>query len=109
MFAPPGIRPGGARLAPVDLAFAGPVIGTLVTVLLAGVPGIYRLWGDLRKARKAAIDEAVAKAVATERLEAVNREAQKALDAKTAETELLREQNERLETALIDCAKGGRG
>lgn len=91
-------------------------IAVLTILIPAAVAGIYRLWrdrqqakADAEQAQRDAITAAEDRALKQARLEAVAREAQAALDAKNAELAALRSQNQRLETALIACAKGGRG
>lgn len=74
----------------------------LIGLAPVAAAGIYRLYSD---GLKTARDEALA----TARLEAVAREAEKALEAKNAELAAEQARNDKLQAALIDCAKGGRG
>lgn len=91
--------------------------GPVLTILIpAAGAGIWRLWRERRdvlaaakQAQEQAIEEAYQRALKEARLEAVAREAQAALDAKNAELTALQAQRDRLEAALIECAKGGRG
>ena len=91
-------------------------VAVLTILVPATAAGIYRLWGDHQRRQDARIQKAHDDALATARLEAVAREAQAALDAKNTESAqkdvLLAAKDAqitRLEAALIDCAKGGRG